>query len=74
MILIGGGSQLNGLVEYIEPKVQSETVRVVTPRTLGARNPTFTNCLGMILANAKYPNVYDESHPKVAPLTRDENK
>ena len=74
MILIGGGSQLHGLVEYIEPKVQSETVRVVTPRTLGARNPTFTNCLGMILANAKYPNVYDESHPKVAPLTRDENK
>ena len=74
MILIGGGSHLHGLVEYIEPKVQSETVMVVSPRTLGARNPTFTNCLGMILANAKYPNVYDESHPKVAPLTRDEGK
>ena len=74
MILIGGGSRLNGLVEYIEPKVQSETVRAVAPRTLGARNPTFTNCLGMILANAKYPNVYDEAHPKVTPLSRDENK
>ena len=73
MILIGGGSKLNGLVEYIEPKVQSETVKVVAPRTLGARNPTFTNCLGMILANAKYPNVYDEAHPKVTTLTRDEN-
>ena len=74
MILIGGGSQLNGFKEYVEPKVQSEQVMVVTPRTLGARNPTFTNCLGMILANAKYPNVYDESHPRVNQLSRDEVK
>ena len=74
MILIGGGSKLNGLVEYLEPKVQSETVQVITPRSLGARNPTFTNCLGMILANAKYPNVYDETHPKVGQVTREENK
>ena len=74
MILIGGGSRLNGLVEYIEPKVQSEKVIPVLPRTLGARNPTFTNCLGMILAHYKYPNVYDETHPRVGSLTREENK
>ena len=74
MILIGGGSRLNGLVEYVEPKVQSESVRVVAPRSLGARNPTFTNCLGMILANSKYPNVYDETHPRVGQLTREPNK
>ena len=71
MILIGGGSRLNGLIEYIEPKLPSEYVRAVAPRSLGARNPTFTNCLGMIVANAKYPNVYDETHPKVGPLGRD---
>ncbi len=74
MILIGGGSRLNGLIEYIEPKVQSESVTAVTPRTLGARNPTFTNCLGMILANSKYPNVYDETHPRVGPLSREEEQ
>ena len=74
MILIGGGSRLNGLVEYVEPKVQSESVKVVAPRSLGARNPTFTNCLGMILANSKYPNVYDETHPRVGQLTREPNK
>ncbi len=74
MILIGGGSKLNGLVEYIEPKVPSESVQVITPRSLGARNPTFTNCLGMILANAKYPNVYDETHPKVGQVTREDSK
>lgn len=71
MLLIGGGSRLNGLVEYMEPKVQSEQVIPVLPRTLGARNPTFTNCLGMILANSRYPNVYDETHPRVGQLTRE---
>ncbi len=74
MILIGGGSRLNGLIEYLEPKVQSEQVIAVTPRSLGARNPTFTNCLGMIIANTKYPNVYDETHPRVGQLTREPNK
>lgn len=71
MILIGGGAKLNGLIEYIEPKLQSETVKMVAPRSLGARNPTFTNCLGMILANAKYPNVHDETHQKVGQLNRE---
>ena len=74
MILIGGGSRLNGLIEYLEPKVQSEQVIAVMPRSLGARNPTFTNCLGMIIANTKYPNVYDETHPRVGQLTREPNK
>ncbi len=74
MILIGGGAKLNGLVEFVEPKVQSESVKVVVPRTLGARDPTYTNCLGMIIANSKYPNVYDETHPRVNQLTRDGKK
>ena len=70
MILIGGGAQLNGLVNYITPKVLSETVEVITPNTLGARNPTFFNCLGMILTHAKYLNLNDEAHPKVGQVTR----
>ena len=74
LILIGGGSRLNGLIDYIEPKVQNERVIAVLPRTLGARNATFTNCLGMIIANSKYPNVYDETHPRVGQLTREAKK
>ncbi len=74
MILIGGGSQLNGLVGYITPKVMSETVQVVAPKTLGARNPTFFNCLGMILTHSKYLNLNDESHPKVGQVTRNQVK
>ena len=71
MILVGGGSKLNGLVEYITPKVPNDTVRVISPRSFGARNPTFTNCLGMILANAQIPSVYDENHPRFGQVTRD---
>lgn len=74
MLLIGGGAELNGLVQYITPKVLSETVQVVRPKTLGARNATFFNCLGMILTYAKYPNLNDESHPRVGALSRNPNK
>ena len=74
MILVGGGAELNGLVSYITPKVLSETVEVITPKTLGARNPTFFNCLGMILTHAKYLNLNDEAHPKVGQVTRNPSK
>ena len=74
MLLIGGGAQLNGLVEFITPKVLSETVEVISPKTLGARNPTFFNCLGMILTHSKYMNLNDEAHPKVGQVTRSANK
>ncbi len=74
MLLIGGGAQLNGLVEFITPKVMSETVKIVSPQTLGARNPTFFNCLGMILTHSKYMNLNDEAHPKVGQVTRNTSK
>ena len=70
MLLVGGGAELNGLVQYITPKVLSETVQVVRPKTLGARNATFFNCLGAILTHSRYPNLNDESHPRVGVLTR----
>ena len=70
MLLVGGGAELNGLVNYITPKVLSETVQVVSSKTLGARNPTFFNCLGMILTHSKYLNLNDEAHPKVGQVTR----
>jgi len=74
MLLVGGGSQLNGLVSYITPKVLSETVIAVAPKNLGARNPTFFNCLGMILAHSKYLNPNDEGHTKVGQVTRNQTK
>lgn len=74
MIFIGGGSMLNGFKEYLEPKVPNEFVKVVVPRSLGARNPAFLNCLGMILVNAKYPNINDDAQSRIPPIQRDAEK
>ena len=73
MLLIGGGAELNGLVEYMTPKVPNETVQVVRSRTLGARNATFFNCLGMIATHSKYLNLNEEAHPRVGQVTRSAN-
>ena len=72
IILTGGGSNLNGLVPFIETKLQSGGIKTFSPNTIGARNSIFTNCLGAIVANKKHPVVFDESHPKVGTLTRDD--
>ena len=71
MLLIGGGSALNGFENYLGPKVDSDYVKVVSSQTLGARNPTFFNCLGMILVNSKYPNLFEETQHRIGEVTRD---
>jgi cell division protein FtsA len=70
MIVIGGGSQLHGLKEYMEPKVQSKTVDMIVPKTIGTRNPSFFTCLGLIKANSKYPNIIDDGHLHISKVTR----
>ena len=72
MILVGGGAKLNGLVEYLAPKVESETVTVVSPKNLGARDATYTNCLGLILASKVGQTPYEDNQAHVGQVTRDE--
>ena len=72
MVLIGGGAKLNGLVEYLKPKVESDDVIVITPRNLGARDATFTNCLGLILASKAGQTPYENNEAHVGQVTRDE--
>lgn len=70
MVLVGGGSQLKGLKNYLEPKIDSDVVIVAKPKTLGARNPAFFNCLGMLKAANKYQNGFEDSLPKISPINR----
>ncbi|MDY0177664.1 MAG: cell division FtsA domain-containing protein [Bacilli bacterium] len=70
MIVIGGGSQLYGLKEYMEPKVQSQTVKMITPKTIGARSPNFFTCLGLIKANSKFPHLSDDGQQRIRKVTR----
>ncbi len=71
MILIGGGSQLLGLKKFLEGKINNAKLYIPTPKSLGARNSSYFNCLGMILMNYKYPNSYDDNQKKVTDLGRD---
>lgn len=71
MILIGGGSQLFGLKKFLKGKVNNSDIIIPTPKSLGARNSSYFNCLGMILMNYKYPNAYDDNQKKVTDLSRD---
>ena len=71
MILIGGGSQLLGLKKFLKGKVNNSDIIIPTPKSLGARNSSYFNCLGMILMNYKYPNAYDDNQKKVVDLSRD---
>lgn len=71
IILVGGGSKLFGMVEYIKPKLTADEIFLFEPKTLGARNATFTNCLGMILVCSKYPTMFDDNHQRVGPISRE---
>lgn len=73
MVLVGGGSKLFGLVDYIKPKVPAEEIHLFEPKILGARNATYTNCLGMILVCSKYPTILDEHTPKIGVIQRETN-
>ena len=72
LVLIGGGAKLNGLVDYLKPKVDSDDVIVVSPRNLGARDSTYTNCLGLILASRAGQTPYEDNQAHVGQVPRDE--
>ena len=73
MILVGGGSKLFGLVDYIKPKVPAEDIFIFEPKVLGARNATYTNCLGMILVCSKFPQMIDDHQPRIGAIQREPN-
>lgn len=74
VVLVGGGSLLNGLKEYIEPKLTSNSVITVVPTTIGARHPSYFNCVGAMKASVKNQSLYDEIHPKISSISRNESK
>ena len=73
-IFTGGGSLLNGLVQYVEPKITAEKVMLAAPKTIGARHPSYMNCIGAMKASIKSQSLYDETHPKISSVGRVESK
>lgn len=71
IVMIGGGAQLKGLVKYLSQKLDNSMLKVVVPSVIGARDATFTNCLGMILVASKYMPMIDDSRNRAEQMIRD---
>ncbi len=70
IVMVGGGSLLKGLKEYVEPKIINEKIYKARPTSIGARNPNYVNVLGVLKASNKYQPFVDEYRPRVSQLTR----
>jgi len=71
IIFVGGGAQLNGFEAYLKTKIDNEKIRTFVPKTIGARDMTYTTCLGMILIANKYSNLDEDDPFRVSGITRD---
>ena len=65
ILLIGGGSRLIGLVDYLIGKNQFQNIKAISPKSLGARDPSLFALLGAIYIDNKYPNT-TTSEKKIA--------
>lgn len=71
-LLIGGASMLNGLEDYLLPKVESVSVKKIIPTSLGCRNPSYMNLLGMIYIFSQSQDIDYSGGLKVPHLGREE--
>lgn len=71
IILVGGGTKFNGISDIIKEYLNVGDLRVIVPRTIGARHPQFTNCVGAVKLLARQHIVLEEES---APVTEDSTK
>jgi len=54
IILIGGASRLNGLVNLLKIRLGNSNISLATPKVIGARDPSMFAVLGAIIVYNKY--------------------
>ncbi|MFA5283024.1 MAG: cell division FtsA domain-containing protein [Bacilli bacterium] len=73
IVLGGGSSRLRGLKEYLREKFTlTKDIINVVPTSIGARNESFTNCLGAIYAQSKRRGSLEDEKSIVTPVSRDD--
>ena len=72
LILTGGGSKLHGLLDYLKNKLNKEDIRIVAPRTIGARDPSLCACLGAILVHKNHPGVVEDINTATTTVSRED--
>ena len=72
ILITGGGSKLHGLLDYLKNKFGKDDIRIVTPRTIGARDPSLSACLGAILVHTNHPGVVEDINTVTTTVSREE--
>ena len=72
LLITGGGSKLHGLLDYLKNKFGQAEIKIVNPRTLGARDPSLSSCLGALLVHHNHPGVVEDINTATSTVSREE--
>ncbi len=71
LIVAGGGAKLVGLELFLQKAFEGREILVVTPDTIGARDPSMVNLLGMLMCATSYSGSKEDIQKGVATVSRD---
>lgn len=71
LVLSGGGSSLHGLTAVFKPYFPERGLHIYKPKAFGARDPVYTNLLGLIVAQGQYRGTLEENYKGVSALSRE---
>jgi hypothetical protein len=70
ILFTGGSSRLNGLLKILKNHFQSRKLLVVTPRSIGAREPKWSPLLGLVRACSHYRGSLEDGTHGVISVSR----
>jgi len=70
IVLTGGASKLNGLVQLLQKSCPKREIHYVVPRSIGARDPRYASLLGLILASGRYKGSLEDNYHGVITVSR----
>ena len=70
IIATGGGSLLRGLPSFLKAIFPKRESLIVAPRSVGARHPSYTNVLGLLLASSKYTGSLEDNYRGMTTVSR----
>lgn len=74
LLLSGGTSLLNGIELYFSKVFKDNAIKAIVPTSLGARDPSYFNCLSLIKAASIYRGTLEDERIRVSPLNRKGNE
>lgn len=70
--IVGGGSKLHGLLDYLKAKMNKDNIFVLAPNNIGARDPSLFACLGAIVVHSSNPGMLEEVNNASVSMSRED--